>query len=65
MKKEFVNKTSINDHLGCFGNFNLEDSICKKFCALSLRCAIDRERDIRLELMEDLMSSDCMLIKIQ
>lgn len=65
MKKYFNDKTSINDHLGCFGNFNLEDSICKTFCALSLRCAIDRERDIRLELMEDLMSSDCMLIKIQ
>ncbi len=65
MKKEFINKTSINDHLGCFGNFNLEDSICKTFCALSLRCAIDRERDIRLELIEGLMASEDMLLKVQ
>jgi hypothetical protein len=65
MNKEFFDKTSFDDHLGCFGNFNIEDLICKKFCALSLRCAIDRDRDIRLELIEDLMSTDDMLIKIQ
>ena len=65
MKKEFFGKTSFDDHLECFGNFNLEDPVCKKFCALSLRCAIDRDRDIRLELMEDLMASEDVLITIQ
>jgi hypothetical protein len=65
MKKEFFNETSFDDHLGCFGNFNLKDPICKKFCALSLRCVIDRDRDIRLEFIEDLMTSEDVLITIQ
>lgn len=65
MKKEFFDKTSFDDHLECFGNFNLEDNICKKFRALSLRCAIDRDRDIRLELIEGLMASEDVLVTIQ
>ncbi len=65
MKKEFFDKTSFDDHLGCFGNFKLEDPICKKFCALSLRCAIDRDRNTRLELIEGLLASEDMSITIQ
>jgi len=65
MKKEFIGKTSLNDYLGCFGNFNIQDPICKKFCALRLRCAIDRDHNTRLELLEDLISSECTLITIQ
>jgi len=65
MKAELISKTSLDDHLGCFGNFNIQNPICKKFCALSLRCAIERDRHNRLELLEDLMSSDCAFIKLQ
>ncbi|MFC1828350.1 hypothetical protein ACFL0O_01925 [Thermodesulfobacteriota bacterium] len=65
MKKEFLDKTSFEDHLGCFGDFNIEDTICKKHCALSLRCAIERDQNTRIELLEDLISSDEMSIKIQ
>lgn len=46
------------DHLGCFGNFNVEDTICKKFCILSLRCAIERENNARMEILEDMLSYD-------
>jgi hypothetical protein len=65
MKKELMNKIAFDNHLGCFGNFNIEDPICKKFCALRLRCAIDRNKSTRMELLEDLISSSEMFIKIQ
>ena len=65
MKKELMNQISIDDHLGCLGNFNIEDPLCKKLCALSLRCAIDCDKNVRLELLEDLMSYDSMFIKMQ
>ena len=66
MKKELMNQISIDDHLGCLGNFNVEDTLCKKLCALSLRCAIDRDKNARLELWEDLMSyNDAVFIKMQ
>ena len=65
MKKELNNKISLDDHLGCFGDFNIEDPICKKFCALSLRCIIERDQNIRMEILEDLVSPDGMFIKTQ
>jgi len=65
MKKELVNQISLDDHLGCLGNFNIQDPLCKKLCALSLRCAIDRDKNARLELLEDLISYSDVFIKIQ
>ena len=65
MKKELMNKISFDNHLGCFGNFNIDDPICKKLCALRLRCAIDRNKNAQMELLEDLISSSEMFIKIQ
>ena len=34
-------------------------------CSLNIRCAIEREQNDQLELLEDLISSDTMFIKIQ
>ena len=65
MKKELNNKIPLDDHLGCFGDFNIEDPICKKFCALSLRCVIERDQNVRMEILEDLVSPDGMFIKTQ
>ena len=61
MTKEFM----LDDRLGCYGNFNIQDPICKGFCALRLRCLIDRDQNNRLEILEDLISSDFISIKIQ
>ena len=63
MKKELKKKISFDNHLGCFGNFNIENLICKKFCILSLRCAIDRDKNTQMELLEDLISYDSMFTK--
>ena len=65
MKNELMDKISFDNHLGCFGNFNIEDPICRKLCALRLRCAIDRNKNNRMEILEDLISSSEMFIKIQ
>ncbi|MBU0987263.1 MAG: hypothetical protein KKH68_08430 [Proteobacteria bacterium] len=65
MKKESLNKIYMDHHVGCFGNFNIMDPICKKFCALSLRCAIDLDQNSKIELLEDLMFNDDLVMKIQ
>ena len=64
MKTELKKKISFDNHLGCFGNFNVEDLICNKFCILSLRCAIESDKNTQMELLEDLISYDSMLNKI-
>ena len=56
---------SFDDHLGCFGEFNRKDPICKKLCALNLRCAVEYEKYTRLELLEDLVISDSIYTIIQ
>ena len=65
MKKELMNQISLDDHLGCLGDFNIQDPLCKKLCALNVRCAIEREKNTRLELLEDLISYNGMIIKVQ
>ena len=60
-----MNQISLNDHLGCLGDFNIQDPLCKKLCALNLRCAIEREKNTRIEFLEDLISYNGMLIKVQ
>lgn len=65
MKKEFSDKISFEEHLGCFGDFNIEDTICKRHCVLSLRFAIERDQNARIELLEDLISYHEISMKIQ
>ena len=65
MKREFIDNSLVADHLGCFGNFNLEDPICKTFCTINIRCAIERDQNVRIEILQELASSDDLYLKIQ
>ena len=58
MKKKNNRRLVLDDYMGCFGNFNRNTLVCKKFCAVNLRCAIERDQNVRLELIEDLVSSE-------
>jgi hypothetical protein len=57
MEKEIKTNVSLDKHLGCFGRFRISDPICKKYCALNLRCAIESDQKEQLEILEDLVSS--------
>lgn len=65
MKKMLTDRISFDNYLGCFGRFRIEDPICKSHCALSLRCTVEHEINIRMELLEDLFSSGDVFVKIQ
>jgi hypothetical protein len=65
MQKTPTDIVSLDSYLGCFGSFRIEDTICKSHCALSLRCTVEHEKNIRMELLEDLVSSQDVLVKIQ
>jgi len=54
------------DHLlGCFGSFNVGNGVCLKRCVLNLRCAIEKDQNNRMELLEELMDSDGVFLKVQ
>jgi hypothetical protein len=65
MNKELMNNIFFDDYLECFGSLDINNPICKKFCVLNLRCAIARDKNIRMEIFEDLTSYDSMSTKIQ
>ncbi len=56
---------NFDDYMGCFGDFNSEDNICIKYCALRLRCAIEQDQTIKQEILEDLIAYEGSTIKIQ
>ncbi len=58
MNKFSKKKNITKNYLGCFGSFNIEDTVCRKFCILSLRCAIEFENNARMEILEDILSYD-------
>lgn len=62
---EMDNETLLDNHLDCMGEFNSGDDICRKHCALRLRCAIEHSQKARLELIEDIMASNSTFIKFQ
>jgi len=65
MRKELIRSVALDDYLGCFGGFNSNDKVCKKLCALNLRCAIEQEQNTRMELLEELVSENSLYLKLQ
>jgi hypothetical protein len=51
--------------LDCFGEYKKGNPLCARHCALRLRCAIEQDQNMRLELIEDLVSAEGQIIKIQ
>jgi hypothetical protein len=54
MAKEKTVKIVLENHTGCFGNFNASNPLCMRLCALRLRCAIERDQKEREEMLEEL-----------
>ncbi len=65
MKETIISQVDFDRHLECFGEFQPEDQLCHKFCALRLRCIIERNRSFRIGLLEELISTEMMDLKIQ
>jgi hypothetical protein len=51
--------------LGCFGDFRSADRICRLHCAIRIRCAIERDQKIYLEVFAEMNASDDQLLKFQ
>ncbi|MDD2389834.1 MAG: hypothetical protein PHP23_08905 [Desulfobacterales bacterium] len=64
-KKPTVISKTLNDHIGCYGTFSMQDTICRKYCALKLRCAIEHDQNMRVDLLEEIIESEAMFDNIQ
>ena len=65
MKKDKIPAVDLYAHVGCYGNFSINDPLCKSYCALNIRCAIEHDQMIQLEVLEDLVAQDQMPMTVQ
>ncbi|KJS32134.1 MAG: hypothetical protein VR64_08495 [Desulfatitalea sp. BRH_c12] len=55
-KKGFV--PAFIELLDCFGDYSKTNPLCAKHCVLRLRCAIEQDQNIRMELLSDYALSE-------
>ena len=65
MIDEFKIKSVFADHFNCFGEFNLADKICARYCAVRIRCAVEKEALARMEILEEITVQEMMYQKPQ
>ena len=65
MKKRQIRNISLDEHMGCYGEFEKTDPVCRYHCALRIRCAIEYEHNFRMEILEDLASAELTSLKMQ
>ena len=65
MQKRIVEIEGIDDQIGCVGEYDPADELCLKHCALKLRCLIEYNRNLRIEVIEDIVASNDTFIKTQ
>ena len=58
MNQLHIELTTAFDGYDCMGAYTKKDPQCARHCVLRLRCAIEKEQNLRLEMMEELVSSD-------
>lgn len=58
MNHNHTDLTAAFDGSDCMGNYAKEDRQCAEYCVLRLRCAIEKEQNLRMELIEDLVAAD-------
>lgn len=52
----YQTRFEIDPILECFGDFDKTRALCLKHCALRLRCAIEQDQLMRMEMFEDWMA---------
>ncbi len=65
MENRIIEIEVLDDQIGCIGEYDPADDLCTKHCALKLRCLIEYNRNLRLEVIEDIVASNDTFIKTQ
>ena len=58
MKKDSV------DVPDCFGEFNKNNKLCSKYCAISVRCCVLTSQSPKIDILERLLDQDQFVVKL-
>jgi hypothetical protein len=53
------------EHLDCFGDYVKTNPLCAKHCVLRLRCVIQQDQNLRMELLSDLTIIEGSIVTYQ
>lgn len=56
-------REDVIDELDCFGEFDKNDRICTKYCGVSIRCAIERTENPKMDILDHIMEMDCYTLQ--
>ena len=65
MNSQSNSQRAMSGMLDCYGEFDAGNTVCKKFCAVNIRCAIEKDQNARLEILEDLVGLEGVPVKSQ
>jgi hypothetical protein len=65
MKKKKVHSERLKDRFDCFGHYDSDDTVCRDWCQLNIRCAIAQHQYVELEILEDLVYAELDSDRIQ
>lgn len=65
MRKTILDSKLLAHRFNCFGHYDHDDSICRNWCQLSIRCAIVQHQYEELEILEDLFGTELELDRVQ
>lgn len=65
MKKKNPHSQRLKDRFDCFGYYDPDDTICRDWCQLNIRCAIAQHQYVELEILEDLVYAELDSDRIQ
>lgn len=65
MRKKIVRSERLVHRFDCFGHYDPEDTICRDWCQLSIRCAIAQHQYVELEILEDIAYAELESDKVQ
>ncbi|MBA3027774.1 MAG: hypothetical protein FP816_03045 [Desulfobacteraceae bacterium] len=63
MKKDLRKSAILDLYMDCFEDFDSSDPICRKYCSLNLRCAIESTRKDNIEMLEEMVSANVSIMK--
>jgi hypothetical protein len=65
MRKTILDSKLLSDRFNCLGQYDHEDTICRDWCQLSIRCAIVQHQYEELEILEDLFDTELASDRVQ
>ncbi len=65
MRKKRLDSKLLTNRFDCFGRYDPDDTICRDWCQLNIRCAIVQNQCEELEILEGLFDAEFEVDRVQ